>query len=105
MDLFNIENIGREYQSIGLVQGNTVKARNFVADFGASLKSIVGGEIGVYTKAINKARDEALERMVKEAQKMNADAIVNIRYQTADIMQGAAEVLVYGTAVKYADKE
>jgi uncharacterized protein YbjQ (UPF0145 family) len=102
MLLLNTENIpGKKYEVIGIVQGNTVKTRNFIADFGASLKTIIGGEIGVYTKAIRDARQDATDRMVQEANNMNADAIVNIRYQTADIMQGAAEVLVYGTAVKY----
>ncbi|MCD4759445.1 YbjQ family protein [archaeon] len=103
MLLINTENIpGKKYEVLGIVQGNTVKARNFFADFGASLKTIIGGEIGVYTKAIRDARKQAVQRMIEEANALGADAIVNIRYQTADIMKGAAEVLVYGTAVKYA---
>jgi len=102
MLIVNIENIpGKKYDVLGLVQGNTVKSRNFIADFGASLKTIIGGEISVYTRAITDARKQAMGRMIKQAEIAGADAIVNVRYQTANIMQGAAEVLVFGTAVKF----
>jgi len=85
---------------ITIVRGNTIRARHIGADIGANIKNIFGGEIKGYTKMITEARDEAMQRMVHEAKEVKADAIVNIRFVTAEVMQGAAEVLVYGTAVK-----
>jgi len=85
---------------LGIVRGNTIRARWFGRDIAASLKTIVGGEIKSYTDMLSAARDEAASRMVKEAEGLKADAIVNVRFATSDVMQGAAEVLVYGTAVK-----
>jgi len=84
----------------GIVRGSTVRAKHLGRDFMAGLKSIVGGELKGYTEMINESRDQALERMEQEAIELGADAIVNIRLVTAEIMQGAAEVLAYGTAVK-----
>ena len=86
--------------SLGIVRGNIIRARWFGRDIMASLKTIVGGEIKSYTDLLTKARDQATERMIKDAKKLKADAIVNIRFTTADVMQGAAEILAYGTAVK-----
>ena len=85
---------------IDIVRGNTIRARWFGRDILAGLKHIMGGEIKSYTKMLNDARDEALSRMVEQAKKLGADAIVNVRFTTSDVMQGAAEILVYGTAVQ-----
>lgn len=87
-------------KTLGLVRGNTIRARWFGRDIMASIKQIVGGEIKSYTQMLNSARDEATKRMIKEAKKQKADAIVCVRYITAEVMQGAAEILAYGTAVK-----
>ena len=87
-------------KTLGLVRGNTVRARHIGRDLLAGLKQIVGGEIKSYTDMITEAREQALQRMTAEAKKLNADAIVNVRFVTAEVMQGAAEVLAYGTAVK-----
>ncbi len=85
---------------LGVARGSTVRARNIGRDFFAGLKNIVGGEIEEYTKLQAYAREQAMQRMVEDAQKMGADAIVNVRLTTAMVMQGAAEILAYGTAVK-----
>ena len=87
-------------ETIGIVKGSVVRARWFGRDIGAMLKTIVGGEIKGYTELMEQAREEAMKRMIQEAKKLKADAIVNVRFATSDIMQGAAEVLVYGTAVR-----
>jgi uncharacterized protein YbjQ (UPF0145 family) len=88
-------------ESLGIVRGNTVRARNIGRDLFAGLKNIVGGEIKEYSKLMTEAREEALSRMVQEAIKLEADALVNVRFTTAAVMQGASEILVYGTAVKF----
>ena len=92
---------GREIiETIRLVRGSTVRARNIGRDIFAGLKNLVGGEITEYTKLMADAREEALARMVKDAEKINADAVVNVRFMTSAVMQGASEILAYGTAVK-----
>jgi len=85
---------------LGVVRGNTVRARNIGRDIGAGLKNLVGGEIKTYTEMISQARDEAYNRMVNAAIDLGADAIIEFRFMTSMIMQGAAEMLAYGTAVK-----
>src|SRR3989344_6223906 len=85
---------------LGVVKGNTIRARHIGSDILAGLRQIVGGEIKGYTKMITEAREEALQRMIQEAEKLKADAIVNVRFATSEVMQGSAEVLAYGTAVK-----
>jgi len=85
---------------LGLVRGNTIRAKWFGKDFIVGLRQIVGGELKEYTEMLVEARDQAIDRMVKEAKKLKADAIINIRFTTSQIMQNAAEILVYGTAVK-----
>ena len=85
---------------LGIARGSTVRARNIGRDFFAGLKKIVGGEIEEYTKLQADAREQAMHRMTQDALKMDADAIVNVRLTTAMVMQGAAEILAYGTAVK-----
>lgn len=87
-------------ESLGIVKGNTVRARNIGRDIGAGLKSIVGGEVKTYTQMTVAARDEAYNRMVNEAIEMGADAIVGVRFTTSIVMTGASEMLAFGTAVK-----
>ena len=92
---------GRKVSEIlGIARGSTVRARNIGRDIFAGLKNIVGGEIEEYTKLQAQSREQALQRVVENADKLGADAIINIRMTTSVIMQGAAEILVYGTAVK-----
>ena len=92
---------GKEIVEIlGISRGSTVRARNIGRDIFAGLKNIVGGEIHEYTKLQAEAREQALQRMVADAEGLGADAIINIRMHTSMIMQGASEILVYGTAVK-----
>ncbi len=88
-------------QSLGIARGSTVRARNIGRDIFAGLKNIVGGEISEYTKLQAHAREEALQRMEQDAARLGADAIVNVRITTSMIMQGASEILAYGTAVKF----
>ena len=85
---------------LGIVKGSSVRARNVGRDFIAGLKNLVGGEIDEYTKLLTDSREEAMKRMKDEASKLNADAILNVRLTTSAVMQGAAEILAYGTAVK-----
>jgi uncharacterized protein YbjQ (UPF0145 family) len=87
-------------KTLGLVKGNTIRTRHVGSDIVAGLKSLVGGEIKGYVIALTAAREEATERMVKEAEAIGADAIVSVRYATSQIMNGGAEILAYGTAVK-----
>lgn len=92
---------GREIgRTLGLVRGNTVRARHVGRDLVAVLRNLVGGEVSEYTKLMAEAREQALDRMVEEAQSLGADAIVGLRFSTSDVMKGAAEILVYGTAVQ-----
>ena len=86
---------------LGVVRGNTIRTRWFGRDIAAGLKTIIGGEIKGYTKMISDAREEATNRMIQQAQKLGADAVVNIRYTTSAVMQAASEILAYGTAVKF----
>lgn len=87
-------------QILGISRGSTVRARNIGRDIFAGLKNLVGGEIHEYTKLQAEAREQAMQRMQEDAQKMGADAIINVRMHTSMIMQGASEILAYGTAVK-----
>jgi len=86
---------------IGVARGSTIRARNVGRDFMAGLKNIVGGEVKEYTKLLAEAREQAMQRMIEDAQKLGADAVVNVRFTTSAVMQGAAEILAYGTAVKF----
>lgn len=87
-------------QILGIARGSTVRARNIGRDIFAGLKNIVGGEIHEYTKLQADAREQAMQRMIDDAEKMGADAIINVRVQSSMIMQGASEILLYGTAIK-----
>lgn len=89
------------YEVLGVVTGSTIQSKNMFADFGQGLKSIVGGELKSYTGMMDKARAQATQRMVDEAVRMGADAIIGLRYTTNSIMAQAAEVLVFGTAIRY----
>lgn len=102
MIISNIETVpGKEIiEILGIARGSTVRARNIGRDIFAGLKNIVGGEIEEYTKLQAQAREQALQRLMADAAQMGADAIINIRFTTAMVMQGAAEILAYGTAVK-----
>lgn len=86
--------------TLGLVRGNTVRARNALRDFSAGIKTIFGGEITEYTKLLTEARNQAVERMLDDAESRGADAVVAVRFETADVLDGVAEMYVYGTAVK-----
>ncbi|MBQ1959033.1 MAG: YbjQ family protein [Firmicutes bacterium] len=92
---------GKEIEALDVVKGTTVQTKNFGKDFMSSMKTLVGGELSAYTEMLNEARQIATKRMVDEAEALGADAVINIRYGSASMMQGAAEVVVYGTAVKY----
>lgn len=101
MMLLSIDYIpGKEIEAIGMVKGAIVQTKHFGNDFMAGMKTLVGGEITSYTDMLNEARQIAVKRMVDEAKELNADAVIGIRYGSAQMMQSAAEVIAYGTAVK-----
>lgn len=91
-------------QTLGLVKGNTVRARHLGKDMMAVFRNMVGGEIDEYTKLLAESRDQAIDRMIMSAKMLGADGIVGIRFTTSSIMQAASEILVYGTAVKLKKK-
>lgn len=102
MMILSIENIpGRQYEALGLVKGATVQTKHFGKDFVAGFKNLVGGEIKSYTEMLNEARQIATRRMVEDAKALGADAVIGVRYTSSELMQGAAEVLAYGTAVRF----
>jgi len=95
----------RVAETLGMVRGSSVRARHLGSDIAAHLRNIAGGEVREYTKMLAEAREQAIDRMLEEAQVLNADAVVTVRFQTSEVMQGAAEMLCYGTAVKLAPAE
>ena len=102
MILVNTDYIsGKTLETLGLVRGSTVRCKNIGKDIGAGFKNLVGGEMKSYTEMMAEARDLATHRMIAEAENMGADGIVNVRFATSAIIQGAAEVIAYGTAVKF----
>jgi uncharacterized protein YbjQ (UPF0145 family) len=102
MILVNTEGIsGRELAMLGLVKGSTIQTRNIGRDITQGFKTLVGGELKAYNEMMNEARALATKRMVSEAEELGADAVVCVRYASASVMQGAAEVMAYGTAVKF----
>ena len=102
MKLLSIEYIpGVEFEALGIVKGTVVQTKNVGKDFMAGMKTLVGGEITGYTEMLNEARQIATKRMVDEAKEMNADAVIGVKYGSSHVMSGAAEVIAYGTAVKY----
>lgn len=86
-------------KTLGMVKGNTIRARHLGRDIAAFFRGVVGGEIVDYTKMLAESREQSIDRMIDEAEKLGANAIVNVRFSTSSMMQGAAELLVYGTAV------
>ena len=104
MKLLSIEYIpGVDFEPLGIVKGTVVQTKNVGRDFMAGMKTLVAGEIEGYTDLLRQARQIATKRMVDEAEEMGADAVVNVRYASASIMQGAAEITTYGTAVRILD--
>ena len=102
MILVNTDYIsGKEFEMLGLVKGSTIQSKNIGNDITQSLKTIIGGELTAYNEMMNDARALATKRMVEEAEQLGADAVVNIRYASSSVMQGAAEVIAYGTAVRF----
>ena len=87
-------------EALGLVRGNTIQAKNIGKDIVAGFRQVVGGEIKEYTEMLSEARDIALKRMIEKAEKLGADAVINVRFMTSTVMASAAEILAYGTAVK-----
>ena len=101
MKLLNIDYIpGKELEALGIVKGTIVQSKNFGKDFMSAMKTLVGGEIKDYTEMFTEARQIAMKRMVDEAEELGADAVINVRFSSSSMMQGAAEVVAYGTAVK-----
>ncbi|HDN82774.1 MAG TPA: YbjQ family protein [Candidatus Altiarchaeales archaeon] len=92
-------------KTLGIVKGNTVRAKWFGKDFIAGLRNLVGGEIKEYTEMLNEAREEAIRRMITEAKKLGANAVIGVRFSTCQTTPSAAEILVYGTAVKVEDEK
>ena len=92
---------GKNFEMLGLVKGSTIQSKNLGKDITQGLKTLVGGELTAYNDMMNQARALATKRMTEEAEALGADAVVNIRYSSSAIMQGAAEVIAYGTAVKF----
>ena len=102
MKLLSIEYIpGQEIEALGIVKGTVVQTKNVGHYFMAGMKTLVGGEIVGYTQMLNEARQIAVKRMVDEAKEMGADAVIGVKYGSSQVMSGAAEVIAYGTAVKY----
>jgi len=92
-------------QTLGMARGSTIQAKHIGKDIMSGLRSIVGGELTEYSEMLEEAREKAVNRMVEDAEKMGADAVVNVRFMTSMVMAGAAEILAYGTAVKIRDRE
>ncbi|MCK5758865.1 MAG: YbjQ family protein [Clostridiales bacterium] len=92
---------GKELETLRLVRGSTIRSKHLGKDILAGFKTMVGGELTSYTEMLNEARAIATKRMVEDAESLSADAVINIRYATSNVTQGAAEVLVYGTAVRF----
>ncbi len=102
MILVNTDYIsGKNFEMLGMVKGSTIQSKNLGRDITQSFKTLVGGELKAYTEMMNEARALATKRMVEEAENLGADAVVNVRYSSASVMAGAAEVIAYGTAVKF----
>ncbi len=102
MNIYTTDYItGKQFETLGLVDGSTVQSKHIGRDIAASFKTIVGGELKGYTEMMNDARKKATDRMIEKAESMGADAIVCVRYASSAVMDGAAEIMAYGTAVKF----
>ena len=95
---------GKELETLSLVKGSTIQSKHIGKDIAQSFKTLVGGELKSYNEMMNEARALATKRMIAEAEELGADAVINIRYASSAVMQGAAEIIVYGTAVKFINK-
>ena len=105
MILVNTDYItGKEFETLTLVKGSTIQSKHIGKDIAQSFKTLVGGELKAYNEMMNEARALATKRMVAEAEELGADAVINIRYASSAVVQGAAEIIVYGTAVKFINK-
>lgn len=100
MIIMTIENVGKPYEVLGLVRGSMIQSKNIGKDMMAGFKTIVGGELKGYTEMMEQSREQAVKRMTDQAKMLGADAIVGMRFTASSVMQGAAEVTAYGTAVK-----
>lgn len=92
-------------QTLGMARGSTIQAKHIGKDIMSGLRTVVGGELTEYSEMLEEAREKAINRMVEDAEKMGADAVINVRFMTSGVMAGAAEILAYGTAVKIMNKE
>ncbi len=102
MIMLNIDYVpGREIQALGIVKGSTIQSKHVGKDILSGLKTLVGGELTAYTEMMNEARAIATKRMIADAEMMQADAVINIRYASSAVMAGAAEIMAYGTAVRF----
>ena len=102
MQLLTIDYVpGREIEALGMAKGSVVQCKNFGRDFMSAMKNLVGGEVEAYTELLEQARQIATKRMADEAEAMGADAVIGVRYASSSLMQGAAEVTAYGTAVRF----
>ncbi|MDA0208005.1 MAG: YbjQ family protein [bacterium] len=99
--IFTTTDIKREYTILGVVQGSTIRARGIGFDITAGLRSIFGGEVPEYSKLLKDSRAEAMERLEQEARRLGADAVVGVRFTSSAVLQGASEILAFGTAVKF----
>lgn len=105
IELLTVETIPEGMEPVGIARGSTARARNAIADFGAGLKNVVGGEVVSYTKLIADAREQALQRLGIDAAKMGADMVVGVRFTSTTVDTGISEILAYGTALKKIDME
>lgn len=101
MLIITSDKIDKEYEILGVCEGNVVTSKHIGKDFMSSLKTIVGGELKAYTEMMSEARNIAKKRMIDEAEKIGADAIIAVRYASSAIVQGSSEIIVYGTAIKF----
>ena len=106
MKIVTVETLqGYNYEVLGIVEGSTIQSKNMFTDLGQGLKGIVGGELKGYTEMMNEARGISTDRMVAQAASLGADGVINVRYASASLMDGAAEIIAYGTAVKFLEEE
>ena len=101
MIIMTIENVGKPYEVLGLVRGSMIQSKHIGKDMMAGFKTIVGGELKGYTDMMEESREQAVKRMTDQAKMLGADAVVGMRFASSSVMQGAAEVTAYGTAVKF----
>ncbi len=101
MIMMTIENIGRSFEPLGLVRGSMIQSKHIGKDLAAGFKTLVGGELKGYTQMMEESREIALQRMMKQAEQLGADAIICVRFTSSSVMQGAAEVTAYGTAIRF----